>query len=323
MKRLTRAVLDAYLAGHHGVISRRTALGLGLRRNQVEWCLSSGAWRTVYRGVYMVANQEVGPEARLVAACLAAGSSAVASHRSAAWLWGLMSEPPDRPTVTVAIPAKVRVSGIDVYRRGDLDAGRVIFRRGVSVTDPLRTLADLGEVVDERDLDDAIDRALAGRLLTVDGLEAEATRIGRQGRRGVMQLRFALQRRGLVQGPTASVLESRLLRLLKRWGVTPLAVEAVAGDGRYRLDVLLSPGLALEVDGYAFHWSPESKAADSRRRNRLALAGVRVIEADWVTVMRDPEGLRLTVEAALEQHRAAGRAGTGTRAESRSAQTAS
>jgi very-short-patch-repair endonuclease len=129
----------------------------------------------------------------------------------------------------------------------------------------------------------------------------ELQRLARPGRRGVRALREAMKQRGLVQAPTASVLESRILRLLRQWGITPAGVEVVVGEGRYRVDVMLCAGLALEVDGYAFHWSPEAKAADSRRRNRLALQGVRVVEADWVTVMRRPEQLREEVESAMRQ----------------------
>ncbi len=63
--------------------------------------------------------------------------------------------------------------------------------------------------------------------------------------------------------------------------------------------MLLRSGVALEVDGYAYHWSPEAKAADSRRRNALRVAGIFVVEADWVTVMRHPAELCDTVLAAL------------------------
>jgi hypothetical protein len=270
---------------------------------QVDRLVAGGAWRPLYRGVYLVASQPAGPEARLTAACLAAGEPAAASHRSAAWLWGLVKDPPATPTVTVTSSRRMRTPGVEALRRPDLDLSRVLVHRGIPVTDPLRTLADLGEVVSDRELDDVIDRALATQLLTVGALEAEVARLGRRGRRGVAALRAALERRGLLQGPSSSVLESRVLRLLHRWGITPIGVEVVVLDGRYRLDVQLYPGLALEVDGYAFHWSPEAKAADSHRRNQLALAGIRVVEADWVTVMREPKRFRETVEAAIRQHR--------------------
>jgi hypothetical protein len=176
----------------------------------------------------------------------------------------------------------------------------VLIRRNIPVTDPIRTLADLGDVVEAPVLDDAIDRALAGRLITVEGLEREVERLHQHGRRGVRHLRRALERRGFRGVPHPSVLESRTLRVLRTCGVEPIGTEVVVCDGRYRLDILLKPGMALEVDGYTFHWSPEAKAADSRRRNDLRLSGIIVLEADWVTVIREPQSLQATVLAALE-----------------------
>jgi hypothetical protein len=309
MKPLVRSLIDAYLAGHYGVISRGRALDVGMTPHEIEWRLETKTWQRLYRGVYLVASQSAGPEAWLTAACLAAGEPAAASHRSAAWLWDLLPSPPATPAVTVLSSRRMRASGIEAYRRPDLDLTRVLVHRGIPVTDPLRTLVDLAEVIDGRELDDAIDRALARRLLSVGALEAEVARLGRKGRRGVRPLREALERRGLVQAPSPSVLESRVLRLLHRLGIVPLGLEVAVCDGRYRLDVLLCVGLALEVDGYAFHWSPEAKAADSHRRNQLALGGLHVIEADWVTVMREPERFRQTVEEAVGRHRAAMSAG--------------
>jgi hypothetical protein len=121
----------------------------------------------------------------------------------------------------------------------------------------------------------------------------------RHGRRGVRHLRQALDRRGFRGVPHPSVLESRTLRLLKGCGIVPIGTEVVVCDGRYRLDMVLRPRLALEVDGYAFHWSPEAKAADSRRRNELRLSGIVVLEADWITVIREPQRLQATVLTAI------------------------
>lgn len=311
MKPLIRSVVSAYLASHHGVITRDKALELGLTADQVERQLRDGMWRGLHRGIYQSTDHADGPEARLLAGCLVGGPSAVASHCSAAWLWGLIPAPPPRPAVTVARERRPSWDAVEWHRRDDLDPGRVLVHRGLPVTDPLRTIADLGEVLARRDLEDVVDRGVARRLLSVGALEAEIGRLSKPGRRGVPALRDALARRGLTGAPDPSVLESRVLRLLRRWGVTPAGTEVVVADGRYRIDVELAAGLALEVDGYAYHWSPEAKAADSRRRNELRHHGIRVIEADWVTVMHDPDSLRATIEAALRQHAAVGAASGG------------
>jgi hypothetical protein len=296
---LQEKLINAFLASHHGVISRHEARSLGLTEEQVKWNLRTGRWVRIHRGIYRRAGEAAGPEARLLAACLAAGREAVASHASAAWLWQLVRAAPERPTVTVAPGRSDQLAGVQQHRRRDIDATRILIRRSIPVTDPIRTLADLGDVVEAEVLDEAIDRALAGRLITVEGLEREVERLHQHGRRGVRHLRLALDRRGFRGAPHPSVLESRTLRLLAGCGVVPIGTEVVVCDGRYRLDMLLTPHLALEVDGYRFHWSPEAKAADSRRRNDLRLSGIIVIEADWITVVREPQRLQASVRAAL------------------------
>lgn len=296
---LQEKLVNAFLASHHGVISLRDARSLGLTDEQVKWNLRTGRWTAIHRGIYRRAGDAPAPEGRLLAACLAAGRGAVASHTSAAWLWQLIEDAPASPTVTVTGRRSERLAGAQQHRHRDLDESRVLVRRSIPVTDPIRTLADLGEVAGPVVVDDAVDRALARRLVTVEGLEREVRRLARPGRRGVAQLRSSLARRGFGAPPHPSVLESRTLRLLRGWGIVPVGTEAEVCDGRYRVDFLLRPGVALEVDGFAFHWSPEAKAADSRRRNDLRLAGVVVIEADWVTVTRYPERLRPAVVAAL------------------------
>ena len=81
-------------------------------------------------------------------------------------------------------------------------------------TNPLRTLVDLAAIADPGSLDEAIDVALAKRLVTVEGLVAvepggktpEAPGTGRADRP-------APTPRGLAAVPAPSVLESRTLRL--------------------------------------------------------------------------------------------------------------
>jgi very-short-patch-repair endonuclease len=90
-----------------------------------------------------------------------------------------------------------------------------------------------------------------------------------------------------------------VLRLLKSWGIAPLRVEVRVVDGRYRIDILLAPGLALEVDGFAYHSTPRARSYDLHRRNEIRVAGTHLIETDWITVTHEPERLRAEIEAAF------------------------
>jgi very-short-patch-repair endonuclease len=183
---------------------------------------------------------------------------------------------------------------------------QVVSLSNIPCTNPLRTLVDLAGVCLADTLDSAIDRALAKKLLTVEGIQAELRRLARRGRRGVVAVRSSLDRRGLVGAPHPSVLESRTLRLLRQHRIEPLACEVKLGpDGRYRVDIRLAARVLMEVDGFAYHADPEQVAEDKRRRTRLRLDGFIVLDYTWRDIVLDP---RRVIRDSFEALALAGRA---------------
>lgn len=127
----------------------------------------------------------------------------------------------------------------------------------------------------------------------MEGIAAEIDRLSQQGRPGVDVLRQALSTRGYCEAPSPSVLENRTLRLLAAGGIRPVGVEVRVDEGRYRLDVVLSPTVALEVDGYAYHASPQAMGRDLRRRRDLGRVGWTVLPFTWLDITSDgPKVLR-------------------------------
>jgi hypothetical protein len=256
--------------------------------------------------VYRSAAAPITFEQRIMAACLASGPAAVASHAAAAWLWGLLRHPPDRPSLTVPPAVRPRLPAVEVHRLGDLDSARVSYRRGIPCTDPLRTLVDLAVTVDRSTIVEALDKALSTRLVSGQAINAELVRRAARGRRGVRPLREVLTDRGIIGAPHPSVLEQETMGLLNRWGLPVHGREVKAGpDDRYRLDFMLDPPVAMEVDGYTHHWSPEAKAHDEARRNRLRLDGVFLLVYTWLDVRCDQ--LRIYHETTTALARYAGR----------------
>lgn len=277
----------------YGLITMAQARAAGLSPQQVQRA-SCGPWKRVHRGVYAVAGAPATPERALLAACLATRGRA--SHESAAWLWALVARSPRRPTVTVARDRSRPQQGMVIHRARDLPRGPAPLVRGIPCTDVVRTLVDLATEVPGAQLDDAVDRALARRLVTIPQLMAVA------GRRAAA-MRRALVRRGHIGAPSPSVLESRTLRLLHRGGIVPRHVELTvdASSGRYRLDVVLAGLLAMEVDGYAYHASPESMARDHRRRNELLTAGWTILVFTWTDISNDGDRVLRSVGDALRR----------------------
>lgn len=291
MKHVTSSV-NYRFRDQHGAASTSELRALGVTAAFQRGRVKAGDWDVPAPGVVRVVGSPRTPEQALMIAVLACGMTAAASHQSAAWMWGLLP-PPERHAVTVHRNMSKRPRGMTIHRLSDPPA--ISLRNGIPCTNPLRTLVDLAATSDGPTLDDAVDRALARKLVTIEGLEAEIGRLARPGRRGVGVLRTALSRRGMVSGPAPSVLESRVLRLLRRGGIEPAGREVVAGpDGRYRIDVTLEETVAMEVDGQAYHGSPEQRAHDERRRNEIRLSGIFLLVYDWVAVTRD--GRRVLAE---------------------------
>ncbi|HMC41161.1 MAG TPA: DUF559 domain-containing protein [Acidimicrobiales bacterium] len=288
-----------------GLITRAQALDAGLTTSQIHERLRNRSWTRVHAGVYAAAEAPLTPERDLLAATLAAGRAGpavAASHLSAAWLLQLVDRPPRRPVITIPHGRAVRLEGAVVHRSRDLDLSRVNVRRGIPYTDPLRIMTDLAGELEPARLTPIVDRALATRLITTDGLEQEIARRARPGRRGPAALETVLRSRGLVGGPEPSVLEAEALRLFRRWGIPILGHEVeIFADGRYRIDFTVTARLAVEVDGFAHHWSPEAKAYDDRRRNRLRAAGITVLVYDWRSVKFEAARIAREIRTALRQ----------------------
>ncbi len=303
-KTLPRDVRDVFRR-QHGVAGRHQLVRLGVAAGQVRARLRSGEWEAVGRKVVRAGAAPLSPEQALWIAILAGGPEAVASHASAAWLWGLAAAP-SRPVITVPRGGPTRAPGA-VVRRPSLPVYRVSTRWGLPCTDPLRTIVDLAVDLDPADLDGPVDRAIVSRLVSVEGLFAEIDRSARPGRRGPAALRETLDRRGFGGKPPESVLESRFLRLCAWARLGPVVTQVTAGPaGCYRIDAQVGRTVFVELDGYAFHASPEQKTADERRRNRLRLEGRVVLVYTWTDIVHDGHRVVAEIREALAHELAAG-----------------
>jgi len=291
LRRQVENELRRWLQSHHSVIGYVEARILGASDAVIKSKLARGEWARPYRGVYYDTAAPWTPYRDLRAACVAT-TGAVVSHSSAAWVWGLIREPPSVPELSVHLGERnIRgPAGVTVHRSKDLDQAGLVERNAIVVTNPLRTLVDLAGTVLPLDLTEAVDTALARRLVTTAGLEAEVERLSRRGRRGCAPLRRHLVERGFVGAPEPSVLEAHLRRLIGRTGLPlPTVEHRVGKDGEYRLDVAWAAILfAIEADGYAFHFSPEHKERDETRRNQLKRAGWTILVYSWRQVLNEP-----------------------------------
>ena len=252
---------------------------------QIQARLAAGWLTPVHQSVYLVGSAGPSAEQAVLAACLATGSQAVASHRSAGALWHLRGVEAPTPEVTLWADRHRPLHGVRVHRTRVLDPVDVSRRRRIPVTTPARTLLDLGAVAPAPVVESALEDALMRRLVTFALLTATLERLGGPGRNGAGVLRALVEERDPATAPAESMLEDRLFQLLRRAGLpAPVRQYEVAGvrlDGAYP-----HLRLGLEADSRIWHGGRLDVQRNSDKANRLLAHGWRVLHFTWFDLTR-------------------------------------
>lgn len=280
----------------HGVMSRAQLLRSGVPRHVIRYRIDTGTWRSVHRGVYMVAGVRSSFESRVVAATLAAGPGTFASHTTAAKLWLLDAGDDEALHVTVPDRRRVRVPGIVAHRPVSIVRSDTTRIGVIPVSSPVRTLIDLAGMLHTDTLEEHLDDALRRRLVTAKALDDRIRALVPNGRPGLATLRDLVLQRSA--GAPESPLETRFRRVLKRAGLPNPVVqhEVLASDGTLvaRVDLAYPAAkLAIEVDGYAYHSSRRDWEADRLREMRLADLGWQVLRVTNATIAAPREALAI------------------------------
>ncbi len=284
------AALDALVQKQHGLatgVQAESVLGAYRKRRWV----TEGRLVSVQPGVFRVAGAPETWHQALQSVQLA--TDGVVSHRSAAELWGLLRP---RGCVEVSVQPdrrpRIRPPAI-VHRIKDLHPELATRREGLILTDPVRTIVDLGLVVSPELVGAALRRAMSQRLVTLVEARHLRDRLGRQGRNGTGVLGEVVDLHVLRGERAESELELRLLDIRRRFDLPMLTVQyEVWSGGRCvaRVDAAYpSLKLAIEVDGFEFHSTPEAFQRDRTRQNDLVALGWTVLRFTWKDVTQHPE----------------------------------
>jgi very-short-patch-repair endonuclease len=274
-----RAAAATRARRQHGVISTAELRACGLSSDRIADWVRCGRLQPVHRGAYAVGHLPVSDEGWWMAAVLALGDGAALSHRSAAALWGIAPRfAPEwsKPPVDVIVPGRggrAPRRGIRVHRSITLVDAEVTRRRGIAVTTPARTLADLRRVASRAAWDAALREAEFLRL-RLDGLfEGDRTRSGE---------------------------ERRLLRLCRRQGLP--RPEANVRIGAYTVDFLWRDArLVVEVDTYGTHGGRSMFHADRTRDAWLKRNGYEVLRVTDRWMREAPDEVAATIRTLLRR----------------------
>jgi very-short-patch-repair endonuclease len=281
-------------ASQHGVVTRRQALAVGFPHHRIDHLVKKRVWRPVHLGVYRLAGSPETWHQRLLAACLAAGTGALASHRAAALLYRL---PVAGRHVELTIPKsrRIRTRDVIVHRTGCMGPGDRRMVEGIPVTAPTRTIVDLASVVDSTELEAILDEALARRLVGPRHLLHQLHSIGSSGRSGSRALGALLDQRLTALRPSESQFEVSLGRALRRRRLPPPVPQfrVRLPNGRIARVDFAYPDvlLAIEADSYRYHSSLSAWSRDRVRHNELVALGWRVLPVTFTDLQADPDAV--------------------------------
>jgi len=282
----------------HGVVSARQLRDLGYSRERVSWAARSGRLHRLYRGVYAIGHTDLDWHSHCLAAVLAC-APAVASHTSAAWLWGLLRGSPSTFHLTAPTRRHSRPGwNVHYARLAEENCAEV---EGIPVTSLARTLLDLAAMLPAERMERLIERSEEQKLFdlkAVDALLACAPR-----HRGAAPLRRALTIYRDDPAFTRSGLEKEFLRRVRAAKLPRPAMNLnVSG---YELDAYWeAERFAVELDVYETHGGPAAFERDRLRQEDLKLIGVEMTRVTGKRLKREPRRVMERLARLLAQRRA-------------------
>jgi predicted transcriptional regulator of viral defense system len=299
------ARIGSLLAAQNGIATLAQLEALGLSRRAVQERERSGRLHRIHQRVYSLTPRVMTERGKFMAAVLACGLDAVLSHRSAAYLWGLVDAWEDPIDVTAPNRRGRSPDGVAAHRDGSLQPIDKTSLHGIPCTSVARTLLDFAGVEPEWKVRKAVAEAEVLRILDKQRLRALLKRSRR--RRGVARLRLILDTIHPQTKRTRSELERLFLEALAKTTVPQPEVNIwlSAPDGkRYQADFLWRDSeLIVEADSRRFHDTDSAFVSERKRQQQLELAGWRVSRCTWEEVEHEPRRLALTVQGLLAQGR--------------------
>lgn len=225
------------------------------------------------------------------------GDNAFLSGLAAAWWWGMTATEPN--DVEIVIPRNEHRRsrpGIRVARRRLAHADRAS-HRAAPVTG-LALSALYGSIALGAQGPALLDRALQTRVAFDDVRAAHYRNLGNRGsERAGELLRAAADRSGAAS-------ERKFIGLLRAAGIRGWRVNYPWNpvDVRTTVDIaFVRELLAIEIDGWAWHHSPDRFQRDRTKQNELIAAGWTILRFTWFDLTERPDDVVRQVLGALRR----------------------
>lgn len=280
------------------MVARWQLEAIGVTLSMLKTRVARGSLTRLHRGVYAVGHRRLRPAARSLAAVLAVGPDAVASHRDAAWLHGL--RPGNHTRADVSTTRRIRSTpDIRVHRTTVLTPADVTTVNRIPATTVARALVDLAGVVPADHLLKAINEAERHRSFDLRAVEAAAERTRQRAGGGHRALEAALRlhrERGLELTRIAT--EDLFSAFVDARGFPRPELNAIV-DGEEVDACWRDARVIVELDGWRSHGTHRAGERDREKTNGLLLRGWVVLRYTHRQLLREPERLARELAVAL------------------------
>jgi very-short-patch-repair endonuclease len=292
-----RSDAAAIVKRQDGLITHRQAIQSGVTADALRGLRARGEWMTVLPQVYRVVESHQTAESTIRAASLWAGQPACVSGIAAASWWGLIAKAPSRVEITIPRTRRLRSRPEAVIKRRFLPPEDRALLRDVAVTGlPLTSLhaaVALGSAGPEM-----LDRALQTRVRFAEVRAAHYRNLGCHGSHDAGLLLIAAADRAAAQS------ERTFIRLMKRSGIGGWRANQAVHVGSLTRTcdfVFLRERVIVEIDGWAWHHTPDRFNADRFKQNALTNGGWRVLRFTWLDLTQRPGYVVREVRSALDR----------------------
>jgi very-short-patch-repair endonuclease len=273
----------------------------GLGKDAVAYRVHSGRLHPVFHGVYSVGCGALPPLALELAALLACGKGSFISHRSAAFVWGLLATAPTEVEVSVVGRCCTSRNGIHVHRIQKIHRNELRRHEGLWISSPARAVLETATTATLDELADIVNEGHGRRLFTPHYLEAVLRR--HRGRRGTAKLAQVLGDEDATT-ITRSRAERAFLKLIRDARLP--APETNQKLGRYSPDFMWrDQRLIVELDSYQFHGGPAGFHNDREKDLVYRDAGFDTLRPTRNHVIHQPARVLVMVVRALARGTAA------------------
>ena len=272
-----RPSVDAWLGGHHGIITAAKLKDFGCSERTLRRMLASGELIAVYPGVYRSRQAADGVLSQLVAICDRHTDAMIAfTTGSKLWEWRRIDD--DRTHILVPHGSAAAPPGVIVHRSRRIDPVDVVLRPdGIRVTSPPRTLFDSAELLGRSATRSVLEQILHERTCPLETVIDTFVRLSHPRRPGSTVLGDVLSSRPKWRAVLQSDLEHRVDEAIRRQGLTkpvPQCPVQLPSGATIHLDFGWPQWkIGLEVDDPSWHAGEAERHRDINRDRKAGTLG--------------------------------------------------